>query len=194
MKDIKTIIAENLVSLRKEHKLTQNELAEKLNYSDNTISRWEKSEITPSIETLVQIAEIYNVPLETLLKENVVKHITEDQKTLKLKKLSTILLAVSVVWLAAVIAYFYLETFFNKNAWTLFVWPVPLSCLTLLAFNKYVNSKAYSYTFNTILIWSLLACLYLQFIQYNLFLIFFIGIPIQFSLSTYTFLGRTKSK
>ena len=68
MKDIKQIIADNLVSLRKQNKLTQNELAEKLNYSDNTISRWEKAEITPSVETLVQISEIYNIPLESLFK------------------------------------------------------------------------------------------------------------------------------
>ena len=69
MKPIAEIIAENLVSLRKKHNLTQNDLAEKLKYSDNTISRWEHAEITPSIETLEKISEIYEVPLESLLKE-----------------------------------------------------------------------------------------------------------------------------
>ena len=71
MKQISEIIAENLISLRKKHGLTQNDLAEKLKYSDNTISRWEHAEITPSIETLEKIAEIYGVPIESLLKENV---------------------------------------------------------------------------------------------------------------------------
>ncbi|MGN0961716.1 MAG: helix-turn-helix domain-containing protein, partial [Christensenellales bacterium] len=41
MKDIKQIIANNLITLRKKNNLTQNELAEKINYSDNAISRWE---------------------------------------------------------------------------------------------------------------------------------------------------------
>ena len=70
MKDIKRIIAENLVALRKKNNLTQNELAEKLNYSDNTISRWEHAEITPSIETLEQISILFDVSIESLIKEN----------------------------------------------------------------------------------------------------------------------------
>ena len=115
MKDIKQIIANNLVSLRKQNKLTQNELASKLNYSDNTISRWEKAEITPSIETLVQISEIYKVPLESLLKENITKQVENNNRVFKLKKLATILLCVSLVWFAAIISFFYLETFFNNK-------------------------------------------------------------------------------
>ena len=71
MKNIAEIIANNLIMLRKKHNLTQNDLAEKLKYSDNTISRWEHAEITPTIETLQKISEIYDVPLEYLLKENI---------------------------------------------------------------------------------------------------------------------------
>ncbi len=194
MKDIKNIIADNLISLRKQHKLTQNELAEKLNYSDNTISRWEKAEITPSVETLVQISEVYDVSLESLLKENVIKEVTETSRAIKMKKLSTILLGVSVVWFFAVIAFFYMETFFNYNGWTLFIWSIPLSCLVLLGFNKYVNSRAYSFVFSTILIWSLITSIYLQFLKYNLFLIYFIGIPVQLSITIYTFVRPKKHK
>lgn len=194
MKDIKNIIADNLISLRKQHKLTQNELAEKLNYSDNTISRWEKAEITPSVETLVQISEVYSVPLESLLRQNVIEEVAETNRAIKMKKLSTILLGVSVVWFFAVIAFIYMETFFNYNGWTLFVWSVPLSCLVLLGFNKYVNSRAYSFVFSTILIWSLITSLYLQFLKYNLFLIYFIGIPVQLSITIYTFVRPKKHK
>ena len=91
MKDIKEIIAKNLIALRKQHGYTQNELAEKLNYSDNTISRWEHAEITPSIETLEQIANIYNVPLEFLIKENISKTIESDDKAYTRRKLVSIL-------------------------------------------------------------------------------------------------------
>ena len=58
MKEIKDIISNNLISLRKKHNLTQNELAEKLAYSDNMVSRWERGEITPSIETLQKIGAL----------------------------------------------------------------------------------------------------------------------------------------
>ena len=63
MADIKQIIAKNIIDLRKKNKMTQNELAEKLNYSDNAVSRWERAEVTPSVETIEQIAEVFNVPI-----------------------------------------------------------------------------------------------------------------------------------
>lgn len=187
MKDIKTIIAENLISLRKQHKLTQNELAEKLNYSDNTVSRWEKAEITPSIETLEQISKVYGVDIEYLLKENIVQKMDDNTKTLKIKKLSTILLCVSLVWFVSTIAYIYLKTIYHTNNWIIFIWAIPLSCLVLLAFNKYVSNRVYSFVFSTILIWTFITSFYLHFLKYNLFLVFFIGIPAQFALSIYTF-------
>lgn len=193
MVDIKKIIAHNLVLLRKKNNLTQKELAQKLNYSDNTVSRWEKAEITPSIETLVQISEVYNVPLESLLKEKVTEQIRASTKAMILKKLSTILLCVSLVWFAAIISFVYAETFFNKNIWTVFIWAIPLSCLVLLAFNKYVNNRVYSFIISTLCIWSTIVSVYLQLLEYNMFLIFFIGIPAQVALAIYTFV-RPKTK
>ena len=52
MEELKSIIGENLASLRKEKKLTQAELAERFNYTDKAISKWEKGETSPDIETL----------------------------------------------------------------------------------------------------------------------------------------------
>ena len=62
MKDnIREIVANNLITLRKQKGLTQNELAKKLSYSDNMVSRWERAEISPSIETLEKISEFYEI-------------------------------------------------------------------------------------------------------------------------------------
>lgn len=194
MKDIKQIIADNLISLRKKHGYTQNELAEMLNYSDNTVSRWEHAEITPSVETLEQIANIYNVPLEFLIKENIVKNVETDEKSYKMKKLMIVLLCVSMVWMAAVIAYFYYQSFTSRNPWTLFVWAVPLSCLVLMCFNNYINSRTYSFVFSTIFIWSTLASFYLQFLSYNLWLLFIIGIPAQMATSVFTYVRPRQKK
>lgn len=193
MKDIKEIIAENLISLRKKNNLTQNELAKKLNYSDNTVSRWEHAEITPSIETLQEIANIYDVSLESLIKENVVEKVERNEKSYKLKKLMAVLLCVSMVWLTAVIVFFYFESFTSKSPWTIFVWAVPVSCLVLLCFNNYINSRAYSFVFSTICIWSTLASFYLQFLTYNLWLLFMIGVPAQMALSVLTFVRPKKN-
>ena len=54
-------IAENLVYYRKKAKLTQSELAAKLNYSDKSISKWERAEGVPDIHILVQLAKLYGL-------------------------------------------------------------------------------------------------------------------------------------
>ena len=165
-----------------------------LNYSDNTVSRWEHAEITPSIETLEQIAKIYNVPLEFLIKENIEKSVETDERSYKMKKLMIVLLCVSMVWLAAVITYFYFESFTNKSPWTLFVWAMPASCLVLMCFNNYINIRTYSFIFATICIWTTLAAFYLQFLSYNLWLLFLIGVPAQMALSVFTYIRPNKKK
>ena len=55
--NVKEIIAANLVSLRKGSRLTQQQLAERLNYSDKAVSRWENAETLPDIETLCKICD-----------------------------------------------------------------------------------------------------------------------------------------
>ena len=56
--NVRSIIASNLTKYRKNLGLTQLELAEKLNYSDKTLSKWERGESIPDIVTLKQLASI----------------------------------------------------------------------------------------------------------------------------------------
>ena len=70
MDDINKIIGKNLLILRKNAKLTQMELAERFNYSDKTISKWESGESLPSIEILYELAKFYNTTLDALTVEN----------------------------------------------------------------------------------------------------------------------------
>ena len=192
--EIKDIIAKNLIELRKKHNLTQNELAIKLNYSDNTVSRWERAELTPSIETLQAISEFYDVPIEKLLKENIVKQTEIDKRTQNIKKLSIVLLSVSLVWFAVILAYFYCETFFNIDLWILFIWALPASFLVLFLFNLYLRRRVYGYTFLTFFIWTFILGFYLQFIEYNMFLLFIVGIPAQLALSIYYWVRPKKKR
>ena len=61
MNELKNIIASNITYLRKQKKLTQAELAQELNYSDKAVSKWERGESVPDIETLKNIAEMFEV-------------------------------------------------------------------------------------------------------------------------------------
>ena len=65
--DIKLIIANNIAKFRKEAKLTQAELAEKLNYSDKAISKWERGESLPDVIILNQIAQVFGITLDSLV-------------------------------------------------------------------------------------------------------------------------------
>ena len=54
--------------------MTQAELGEKLNYSDKTISKWERGESAPDISVLVEIAELFGVTLDSLVKPGSMKN------------------------------------------------------------------------------------------------------------------------
>lgn len=60
---VKETVKANLIRLRREHKLTQLELSEKINYSDKAISRWETGEVTPDVETLEHLSHLYGIPI-----------------------------------------------------------------------------------------------------------------------------------
>ena len=81
MQDIKGIVAKNITELRLLNNMTQLELAEKLNYSDKTVSKWERGESSPDITVLVEIAELFGVTLDYLVRsENVEKAVSECKK------------------------------------------------------------------------------------------------------------------
>ena len=64
MDNINENIAENITKLRKRAGMTQSDLADKLNYSDKAISKWERGENVPSIEMLYEITKIFDVNIE----------------------------------------------------------------------------------------------------------------------------------
>ena len=68
--ELKLITASNLINLRTGAGMTQAELGAKLNYSDKTISKWERAEAIPDAYVLTQIAEIFQVSVDSLLKSH----------------------------------------------------------------------------------------------------------------------------
>ena len=195
MKEIKEIVANNLIALRKARGLTQNELAEKLAYSDNMVSRWERAEITPNLETLQKISEFYNIPLANLITENAEKEKRNTNKFQDIKKFSIVLLMVTTLWCILTIIFVLANTIQHKNIWKIFVLGVPLSCAILLLFNGSWNKSLYRFIVISILIWSLLAFFYLYYLAYNMFFIFLIGVPAELSLVIWAFIKpRNSSK
>ena len=69
MDDLKVIFASNLIKLRTGKGLTQAELADKLSYSDKSVSKWERGEAIPDAYVLKQMSELFGVPVDALLSE-----------------------------------------------------------------------------------------------------------------------------
>lgn len=58
----------NIKQYRSENKITQSELAEELNVSQNTISQWETDIREPNIRKAIELAEVLNTTVEKLYK------------------------------------------------------------------------------------------------------------------------------
>lgn len=179
MTELKEIIAKNIAELRKNKQMTQLELAEKLNYSDKAISKWERGESIPDIIVLKQIADLFEVSVDYLLKE-------EHKKTNKIigiikrkNRILISLLAITPVWIIATILFFsfWITGEYLVYYWLLFVYAIPVSCVVAIVFNSMWGKNKFNFLIVSVLVWSILLSLYLGLKQYNLWMIFILGIP-----------------
>lgn len=69
---------ENLQFLRKSRNMTQEELAESLNVSRQSVSKWESDSSFPEMDKVIQLSDIFGCDIDTLIKDNVEKEFSED--------------------------------------------------------------------------------------------------------------------
>ncbi len=181
MKEVKEIIAENIIALRTNKKLTQAELAEKLNYTDKAVSKWEHGDTTPPIEVLKRIADLFGVTLDFLVTENAFGSYDKVYTSSKNKtnKIVITLLSVILIWTVATVLFAYGLLLANQNFWIFFVAAVPISVIDLIVFNSIWGNRKFLFILISVLTWSLLATIYLFFLENNPWAIFIIGAPIQ---------------
>lgn len=185
MNNVKEMLPKNLVKLRSESKMTQSEVAEKLNYTDKSVSKWERGEAIPPIDVLKDLADLYGVSLDYLVgnTENGSYDRRYTSKANNTNKVVIMLLAVSLVWIVATVLYAYGIIFAQSSFWTLFVGAVPLTTVVLIVFNGIWGKRKFTFILISVLIWSLITTIYLVFLttpsRYNLWAIFIIGIPLQ---------------
>ena len=178
MKDLREIIPNNIISLRKKKGLTQIDLAKKINYSDKAVSRWEKGEVLPDIETLQALSVVFNVSLSYMLEEHFETPVDKKIGYSRNEILMHILM-VLIIWTIATIVFVYYELTYNNIIWQLFIWAVPVTACYMMYVNRKRKGKIVSLVFRTLLCWSLLTCVYFQFLEYNAWLVYIIGVPVQ---------------
>lgn len=186
MNDLKQIIANNITTLRKAKNLTQLEFANELNYSDKAISKWERAESIPDVIVLKQIADLFGVTVDYLLKEHSAdeKLIVIENKTSSnsLNKIPLSLLSASPIWIIATIIFTLISIFTGKYVWYVFYISVPLTILMFIIFNTLWGNRRNNYIIVSFFVWSILACIYLCLIKFNLWQLFILGIPAQLAI------------
>lgn len=179
--NLEQIVAANLTELRKAKKWTQAELAEKINYSDKSVSKWERGDGLPDLKVLMRLSELFGVTLDCLVTEGAAR----ERNSFRAPKkgigfrIAVELLAVSIVFLIATVVYVGFMSYAQKNYWMCFIWALPLSFFLLTLFNSHWRFRVCTIVFGSIFSWTLLTAVYLQMLTYNLWMIFLIGIPTQ---------------
>ena len=186
MNDLKEIIAYNITSLRKSKKMTQLEFSKELNYSDKTISKWERAESLPDIIVLKQISDFFGVAVDYLLVEHndneslVVRE--SKKKKAEINKLSLTLLSITPVWIIATLIFIVVSIFLHIIVWFVFYIAIPITILLFLIFNSIWGNRRNNYFIISCLLWSILAVIYIICIDYNVLQIFVLGIPSQIAI------------
>ncbi len=192
--EIAQTIGKNITRLRKSANMTQLELAEKLNYSDKSVSKWEQGNGIPDVRILMQIAELFGVSLDDLVHEQRERKLMP--KNMRLLR-RTVIMACSalLVWLIAVVAFVLLRILAPEleYSWQAFVYAVPVSAVVLLVFSCVWKFRWLRIVTISLIIWTSLACIFLTLwaFGHNVWLIFLIGVPLQF-LTIFFFLWWKK--
>lgn len=189
---VKQIIAKNIQRYRKLNRLTQLELANQLNYSDKSISKWERGEGVPDIYVLIELANFFGLSLDELLDENPpMVPINAKQK----KHLMITLTAFASVWVVAVMFYA-LAIMFSASfdPWPAFIIALPVSFVVLTVFCSIWSDYHYLPIPISLLIWSLALTLTLFVPVSSSYLFFIIAVPVQILILFIFFIIRYRKK
>ena len=137
MEPKKIHFTDNLIRLRKQQGLTQIGLAEKINYSDKAVSKWERGEAIPDVYTMGELANLFHLTIDELIyqdPENIEKISKKREQHPYLIKLS--FLIVSSVWLLAIFLFVILNLVLNDRSqvWLTFIAALPASMIVYLVF------------------------------------------------------------
>ena len=190
--NLKDRIGANIAMQRKRVGLTQAGLAEKLNYSDKAISKWERGESMPDVLTLMQLAQLFDISVGDLLEDpnqlpgnpgKLEKAMTQvSEKALKRKANKNVILGLSttLVWFVALLVFVVISSFDLPNSWVSFFYAVPVNAIVLLSLRSAWRDFRWNRGLISVIVWGFLVSIYvslLVFLHFNMWRIFLLGIP-----------------
>ena len=138
MEDLKIIFASNLIRLRTGAGMTQAELAEKISYSDKSISKWERGEAVPDAYVLKRMSELFGVSVDTLLSEGEgwKKNGTDLHQKVEYSQLFIILCTISGIFTLCFLEFVIVWALAGQFHWLILYAGSPCALVALLVFNS----------------------------------------------------------
>ena len=202
---LKERIGGNIALQRKRAGLTQAGLAEKLNYSDKAVSKWERGESMPDVLTLMQLAEQFDISVSDLLEDpeqlpgnpgKLEKAMTQvSEKALKRKANKNVILGLSstLVWFIALLVFVVISSFDLPNSWVAFFYAVPINAIVLLSLRSAWRDFRWNRVLISLISWGFLVSIYttlLVFLHFNMWRMFLLGIPGEIAITLWFRLFR----
>jgi len=196
---LKYQIGANIAAYRKRAGLTQAGLAEKLNYSDKAVSKWERGESVPDVLTLSMLAEQFQITVNDLLVDfnalpgnpgKLEKAMTQvSEKALKRKANKNVILALSttLVWFVALLVFVIMSTFelTDPYSWLIFFYAVPANAIVLLSLRSAWRDFRWNKALISAIVWGCIVSIHvtlLVVLRYNFWKVYLLGIPGQIAI------------
>ena len=181
------LLAKNLAYYRKASGLTQLELADKFNYSDKSVSKWERGEGFPDIFVLKSLADFYGITVDDFY-QNEHKAVKVSQNK-KRKQTYLKLLSIGINWLVTILTFFLLNTLLSRFApdapfesWLTFIYGTLTTGIILLVWEFIYHNRFLRMIAASIIIWTAALSLFLTFLvvmKLALPLLFVVAIPLE---------------
>lgn len=171
--EIKQNFSKNLILLRKAKGLTQLALAEKINYSDKSISKWERGDVLPDIVTFRMVADFFEVTVDDLIST------PSEPKVVKRgnRVIITLLSCVGAFLCAFLVDRLMNEFGASEKSWLAYIYALPVTGILWVVFSSIWFSLLSRFISVSYLVWMSGLALYLtmyQFAYANLWFLFIV--------------------
>lgn len=200
MEDLKKTIADNLIFYRKQKGLTQLDIAEKLNYSDKAVSKWERAEAVPDIFILKQIADFYGIKLDDLLstdKKKREKLVRSSEQKARLVKIFVPTISCIFVWFLATLLYILPAIIIPQvtKTWLVFIYAIMINFILFVVFSSIWGNNILRCLSISGLIWTAFLAMCLTFSTEKIWLLLIVAIPLQIiTILSFVFVKFIKDK
>lgn len=187
----------NIATLRKRAGLTQAALGDRINFSDKSVSKWERGESMPDVLTLMRMAQVFEVTVDDMLRDQ--NALPENcsaveqavgkamEKTLKRKADKRVIagLCSVLVWFVALLIFVICSSLQIPKTWLALFYAFPINCIVLLCLRSAWRDFRSNRWLITGIVWGVLLCIFmtvLLFAQMFIWKIFLLGIPGQIAI------------